>query len=102
MSDDKKWSKPCRVNAVRCPHCSQFNDLTELTWALETGDLNPQIECDQCHKLFEVVKVEAVTLVWVRPLDAATGFTNVPSQSEQSEFEKSAEYREWMRRKPRT
>jgi hypothetical protein len=102
-----KWSKPCRIHAVRCPHCGERNDCRNLDFAILSDanvdskhqKLRPQIECDDCGKLMEVVKVEQPILVWVRPIEQASGFSNVPTEEEQAEFMNSPEYEEWMRKR---
>lgn len=81
MSDDKKkWGKPCHIHAVRCPHCSKANDFREVADGLieEGGDdglketrARPSVECDHCHGIMEVVKIQPTTLIWVRKFEGA-------------------------------
>lgn len=53
------------VNAVPCPHCGKPNDLRELDGQqlLDTGH---GIECDVCHRLYDVVGIRTVKVVVLR------------------------------------
>lgn len=69
----EKWGKPCRVHAVRCPSCGKRNDFRSVQDAiaddstqLKVTKTRPTIECDHCHSIMEVVKVEQPILVYVR------------------------------------
>jgi len=62
-----KWGKPCHMHAVRCPHCGKPNDFREVSDALAEEDGRPTVECDHCHGIMEVVKIQPTTLIWVRP-----------------------------------
>ena len=83
---NKRWQKPYRATAVRCPHCGIPHNLMEFDYVLMGGDQNPIFECEGndehgnaigCHNKFEVVKVEDVKLVWVRPTTKKGSFPGV-------------------------
>lgn len=78
MGKNARWQKPFRATAVRCPHCGRPYNLLEFDYVLQGGDLNPIFECEEqddagnelgCGGKFQVVKVEDVKLIWVRPTD---------------------------------
>lgn len=59
------------VNAVTCPHCGKTNDLRALQ-EQQILDTASQIECDHCHRIYEVVRMAPVLVVTVRrPVRAA-------------------------------
>ncbi|MCJ7796354.1 MAG: hypothetical protein MUQ56_06250 [Thermoleophilia bacterium] len=66
--DDKKWGKPCHIYAVRCPYCAKPQDFREVGDAIleVEGKARPTVECDHCHGVIEVVRVQPATLIWVR------------------------------------
>lgn len=55
------------VQAVPCPHCGHKNDcrLLQEQSLLESGH---KIDCDRCHKLMLVMRVQPVVMVQVRQL----------------------------------
>jgi len=103
----EKWGKPCRISAVRCPHCGKFNDCTEFDYAIESmfGDPKQQLDiaCDHCNDNFRIVKVERPILVYARPIDGdkVRGFENVQTEEERVAFEQTPEYQDWLRKGPR-
>lgn len=100
----EKWDKPCRIHAVRCPHCGERNDCMTIDYAIESMLADPKqqldVGCDHCGQNFRIVKAERPLLVWVKPIEAeeVRGFDNVPTPEEQAAFEASDEYKEWIKK----
>src|SRR5579859_7118869 len=65
-----------RVNQVVCPYCGQRNNLQGLHKGAHTSSLGgggsnllepgAEFNCDKCFHIFQVLKVEEVTVVSVR------------------------------------
>ena len=52
------------VEATACPWCKRTNDFRGVEdYGLEPGNA---FTCDHCHRTYEVVRVQPVTMVWLR------------------------------------
>jgi hypothetical protein len=50
--------------SVACPHCGRANDFRGLhDYGMEVG---ASFKCDHCDRLMELVKVEPVTVLYLR------------------------------------
>lgn len=67
------------VQAVMCPSCGKAMDLRELQ-AQQLMDTGSEVECDHCHYICQIVGIQPVTYVTVRPIGrrAATGQPQQP------------------------
>lgn len=62
------------IDRAPCPHCGQGNDLRDLADMIDTG---AEIQCDHCKRVFEIVAIQPVTLVRMRPSNKTV--RNVPT-----------------------
>lgn len=51
---------------LQCPWCFGKNQLIELSEHLGANDPGAVMECDLCHNIFEIVRIQVVTKVWAR------------------------------------
>lgn len=60
-----KWvSGP--VNRVPCPNCGNATDLRELQ-SQQLLDTGSRVTCDKCQRVMEVVGIQMVQVIAVRP-----------------------------------
>lgn len=52
------------VDATACPWCGKANSFKNVAdYGLETGNT---FNCDHCTKVFQVMRIKPVTLVWLK------------------------------------
>jgi hypothetical protein len=67
---EERWTGPALLGHVRCPCCGLPQPLTKFTDQLELkAQMRDQIllTCDECHKPFQVVRLERMLAVWTKP-----------------------------------
>jgi hypothetical protein len=53
------------VEATACPWCKKPNDFRGLDdYGVEPGNI---LKCDHCTRSFEIVRVQSVKMLWLKP-----------------------------------
>jgi hypothetical protein len=60
-----------QLEGAPCPWCGKPQDFRDLDYGMEVG---AQIQCESCHRHYEIARIKPITIVWLRRFQGRPGF----------------------------